>query len=239
MTLVNQAGGTINANATAALSIDTGAAVVTNAGLLEATATGGLTIQSAVSNTGAIEALGGNVTVNGAVTGAGSVVINASTMAFGSTFSENVAFSGTSGALVLAQAQTYSGSITGFSKTGGTTLDLLDIGFVSANEATYVGTKSGGILTVTDGNHTAKINLKGNYLTSRFIAASDGHGGVIIHDPTVKATEMVVAVPVVTPHQLVAAMASFGATTAAAAATAAPDAISAMSQLVSPRPGGG
>jgi hypothetical protein len=36
---------------------------------------------------------------------------------------------------------------------------------------------------VTDGAHTAKITLVGNYTASRFVASSDGHGGVIIVDP--------------------------------------------------------
>ena len=71
----------------------------------------------------------------------------------------------------------------GFSTTGGTSFDLRDIGFVSANEATFVGGSSGGVLTVTDGTHTAHITLLGDYTTSTFVASSDGSGGVIIVDP--------------------------------------------------------
>ena len=37
-----------------------------------------------------------------------------------------------------------------------------------------------GTLTVTDGVHTASIQLLGQYMASEFVAASDGHGGTII-----------------------------------------------------------
>jgi len=106
-------------------------------------------------------------------------VINAGTLDFASSFVENVAFSSSTGELELANSQSYSGTITGFSKTGGTSLDLRDIAFVGAGEATYTGTKSGGVLTVADGTHTATITLVGNYANT-FAASSDGKGGVIV-----------------------------------------------------------
>ena len=77
--------------------------------------------------------------------------------------------------------------IIGFSKTGTTSFDLLDIGFVSASEATYSGTKTGGVLSVTDGTHTAHITMVGNYLSSAWVASSDGHGGVSVVDPPAQA----------------------------------------------------
>lgn len=184
MTLVNQAAGVITASGTNGLIIDTGANIVVNAGQIMATGAGGLTVQSAVNNTGTIAALNGNVTVNGAVTGAGMAAVDGATLDFASTFTENVTFGGATGILELGRSQGYTGTISGFSKTGGTSLDLADIGFVGAGEASFSGTKSGGVLTVTDGTHTAHINLKGDYRTSVFVAASDGHGGTIIHDPT-------------------------------------------------------
>ena len=48
---------------------------------------------------------------------------------------------------------------------------------------TYSGSSSGGTLTVTDGTHTAKIALLGNYLASTFVTSSDGHGGTAVVDP--------------------------------------------------------
>jgi hypothetical protein len=147
------------------------------------------------------------------VTSAGSAVISAGTLTFGSSFSEAVAFTGTSGELVLAQSQGYVAQISGFSLTGGTSLDLKDIGFVSAGEATFSGTATSGVLTVTDGVHTAHITLIGDYLTSTFTASSDGHGGVIVVDPRRPASTA-------SPHAFIAAMAGLAPTGGLAALTA-------------------
>jgi len=203
MILINQANGVITGNGAHILVIDTGAATITNAGLIQARGRGGVTIQSAVANGGTLEAHGGNLTVNGAVSGSGRGVINGGTLAFASSFTETVAF-GATGVLRLARSRAYTGSITGFSKTGATSLDLTDIAFKSAGEATFAGTATSGVLTVTDGTHVATIKLIGDYLGSTFVAASDGHGGVIVHDPAKAA-----AAP--SPHPLIAAMASLGA----------------------------
>ena len=40
-----------------------------------------------------------------------------------------------------------------------------------------------GILSVSDGTHTANIALLGNYMASSFVASSDGHGGTSVVDP--------------------------------------------------------
>ncbi len=213
LVLVNQAAGVINASGTLALTIDTGANTITNAGLIEATGSGGGVIQSAVKNTGMLAAAGGDLTVNGAVTGNGSATINGATLDLGSSFTENVTFTGTSGVLELAQSQTYAGKVTGFSLTGGTSLDLRDIAFVSAGEATFSGNKTSGVLTVTDGTHTAHITLIGNYTGSTFVASSDGQGGVSIVDPQSgggAAPAALSPIASASGHQFIAAMAGLG-----------------------------
>ena len=84
--LVNS--GTIVATGTHALIIDTGSNVVINSGTLEATGSGGLIVNSDISNSGLIWAYGGNITINGAVTGAGSVMISdGATLEFGAASS--------------------------------------------------------------------------------------------------------------------------------------------------------
>jgi len=60
LALVNQAGGTINANASGYSLILNGGGLITNAGLLEATNGGVLQIQDTVANQG------GNITANAA-----------------------------------------------------------------------------------------------------------------------------------------------------------------------------
>ena len=74
MTLANE--GTIDANGTNALTIDTGSNVVSNSGTLEATGSGGLVVNSAVANSGSLIAAGGDLTLKGDVTGAGTATIS-------------------------------------------------------------------------------------------------------------------------------------------------------------------
>jgi large repetitive protein len=165
--------------------IDTGAHTIRNAGTISARAGGGVEVESAIANTGLLVAAGGTLTLDKAVTGAGSARIYSGEIVAAGAFKENVAFDGASGTLVLTQA--YAGKITGFSHTGSTSFDLREIGFVSAAEATFSGTTAGGTLTVTDGTHTAKIALVGDYTGAAFVAASDGHGGTTVIDPAVHA----------------------------------------------------
>ncbi|MDQ2859650.1 MAG: hypothetical protein M3T55_02775, partial [Pseudomonadota bacterium] len=202
MDLINRDDGVIVGSGANALIIDTGANLIANAGLIEATRAGGVVIDSVLLSSGLIEAAGGMLTVNARVIGLGQAAIAAGALIFNGAFSQNVTFSGTSGFLELAQSQGYGGSIAGFSKTGGTSLDLRDIAFKSAGEATFSGTASSGTLTVTDGTHTAHITLIGDYLGSTFTASSDGHGGTTVIDPRTRAPS---------PHPLIAAMASLGA----------------------------
>jgi hypothetical protein len=193
LVLINQASGLIEQTGSVALAINTGARTITNAGTIETVGSGGATIAGAVANSGVLKVYKGDMTVSGAVTGTGSAVINAGTLDFTAGFSQNVTFSGSTGELELADSRTYKGSISGFSTNGGTSLDLRDIGFVSASEATFSGTKTGGVLTVTDGTHTAKIKLAGNYLASTWTCSSDGAGGVIVVDPRAPSTPAFVA----------------------------------------------
>ena len=155
-------------------------ATLDNAGVVKVTSA---LVLGALTNDGKVKVAGGGVEVQGDVSGSGKVKINAGAFQADAAFSQNVAFTGTSGQLVLADSQAYAGTISGFSLVGGTSLDLEDIGFVSPTEALFSGTASGGTLTVSDGIHTAKITLAGDYLSSTFIASSDGSGGTVVVDP--------------------------------------------------------
>jgi hypothetical protein len=171
MTLVNGSAGAIVGVGTAGLTIDTGAHTIANAGLIEADHDY-LTIVSAVANSGRLYVLSGTLTLERAVSGTGLAYINAGTLIADAALDERVEFVGGAGVLQLAQSQAYSSSVYGFSATGGTSLDLGDIGFVSSGEATFSGTASRGVLTVTDGTHTARISLVGDYLGVSVAAAA-------------------------------------------------------------------
>jgi hypothetical protein len=231
MILDNGAGASIVANSSSAMVIDTGAATIANAGYILSSNTGGLTIQSAIANDDLLEAFGGTVTVNGAITGSGQVYIDGGAFAAGGVFNQDVSFIGTpNGELVLAHSQAYTATIFAFSTSGGTELDLRDVGFLKASEAKFSGTASGGILTVRDGTEVARIALSGNYLSSTFVCSSDGAGGVLIHDPSQGAR-----VPPPSPHALVAAMAAMGSRSAPLATHAAEPWRSGATSLIAPR----
>jgi hypothetical protein len=210
MILVNDAGAVIDANSKAGLIIGTKTNTIINAGLIEASGKGDKgTITSVVNNTGTLEANAGTLTINATVIGAGVAVIDDGTLNFGASVTENIAFTGTTGKLSLADSQAYSGQISGFSTKGKTSLDLKDVGFVSSTEATFSGTASGGLLTVTDGTHTAHISLVGNYLNTTFVASSDGSTGVKVVTQAPQAPST---------HALASAMASLVVSPAAAGA---------------------
>jgi hypothetical protein len=142
------------------------------------------------------------------------VKIAGGTADFASAFTENVAFTTAGGILELADATTYTGTITGFAKTSITSLDLTDIAFTGAT-VSYSGTTASGVLTVKSGAETAKINLTGDYLSSAFTLSKDAGSGTIVTDPTAPAAK-----PPVTTLPLITAMAGFGGASGASHALA-------------------
>ncbi|MCK1372850.1 MULTISPECIES: VCBS domain-containing protein [unclassified Bradyrhizobium] len=184
MGLVNE--GTIIATGTNALDIDTGANAVTNPGTLEATGTGGLEVHSDLINTGVLWANGGNVTIDGNVSGNGTAQISGSaTLEFGAASSANVALDAqATGTIVLHDSFDFSGVVSGFN--GDDHLDLLDVAFGAGTTASYVANQAGagGTLSVTDGVHTANITLLGQYDPAGFQTEADKNTGTLIsyHD---------------------------------------------------------
>jgi hypothetical protein len=80
-----------------------------------------------------------------------------------------------------------------------TVLDLRDIAFISGTtSATWTqGTETSGTLAVTDGTRTANITLLGQYVAGDFRVRTDNHGGTIVTDPPVSASQNVT---LVNPH---------------------------------------
>ena len=91
LTLVNK--GTVDATGTSPLIINTGGNTITNAGTLEAAIRSTLDVEGVLKNTGLIETNGGEVTVLGAVTGAGTATIDGGTLEFGAASNVNTTFS--------------------------------------------------------------------------------------------------------------------------------------------------
>jgi hypothetical protein len=159
----------------------TGTTVV-NAGLIEKTAgTGTSVIRSMLSNTGQIVAHSGTLDLAAAVSGAGTLRIDAgATLAFGAAVAagSKVSFLGTGGELELLDGADFAGKVAGFAATD--SLDLRSIPFGTGTKVSYSGTKTSGTLTVSNGSHVANIALLGQFTAGEFAAANDGHGGTDI-----------------------------------------------------------
>ncbi|SCB50235.1 VCBS repeat-containing protein [Bradyrhizobium shewense] len=178
--LVNQ--GTINATGTNALEIDTGSNTVVNSGTIAASGGGGLVIDSDVDNSGLLWAHGANITLNGNVSGSGTALMDGvATIEFGAASSAHVALdAAATGTIVLHDSFDFSGVVSGFD--GNDHLDLLDVAFGDGTTASYVANQAGtgGILSVTDGVHTANISLLGQYDPASFQTEADKNMGTLI-----------------------------------------------------------
>jgi hypothetical protein len=202
LTLINQAGGVIDATFGAPgseLTIDTAAHTIMNAGLMEATGGAELLINSALNNTGTVDAFGagsmvhiaaaitntgsliadgGSLTVDGIVTGGGHATINnGGSLDFVAAANERVSFAG-AGALLLGASAGFQGNVTGFA--AGDTMDLGDIGMGMTTTLNFVSNmaNSGGVLHVSDGANHADIAMVGSYTTSSFAFGDDNTGHV-------------------------------------------------------------
>src|SRR5262245_47337645 len=183
MTLVND--GTIVATGLHALVIDTGANVVTNAGTLEATGSGGLIVNSDVANAGLIWAHGGNITINGAVTGSGTAMIDGTaTLGFGAASSVDITFAANAaGMLTLKDAADFTGTISGFSSNDQIDLTNISYSIASVSNASYSSSTNITTLAITDGTSADTIKLVGNYtINTAWHFSSDGHGGTLLTD---------------------------------------------------------
>jgi len=105
--------------------------------------------------------------------------------------SDHIVFQGETGSLVLDQPTNFTGHISGFRGTApdaahSDTIDLVGIDHDSPGFSQTFNSST-GLLTVTDGAHTATFNFDNFNGTLNF--ASDHHGGTLITDPPVRPIE--------------------------------------------------
>ncbi|NKJ37393.1 VCBS domain-containing protein [Rhizobium sp. SG570] len=173
LSLVNE--GTIIADGSHALVIDTGVNAVNNTGMLEATGAGGLDIHSSVINEGVLWADGGNIDLEGNVSGRGTVLLSGhASLEIGGSFSQAISLSTDAQATItIDHAVAFTGTIAGLDGN-----DALRFGDISAATASFSYTenaaKTGGVLIVTDGAHIATVGLTGDYSANDFLLSHDG-----------------------------------------------------------------
>ena len=89
---------------------------------------------------------------------------------------------GSTGELLLLNSVAFHGEITGFTGTGTgapTTSDKIDLRDINFNSPNFSKSYVNNILTVSDGTHTANIQIVGTYTLANFQFAADGSRGHI------------------------------------------------------------
>ena len=143
------------------------------------------TISGSFTDNGTVEVTAGNTleVASTGVSGKGIFKIDAgATLQLDHADSLNVVFAG-SGELILKDPTHFTGTISdsGGSLGSGDVLDLA--GFDATASVTYSGTTAGGTVTVSEANHVSAILHVGANSTHWTQPVSDGHGGILIHDP--------------------------------------------------------
>jgi hypothetical protein len=119
----------------------------------------------------------------------------------------------------LTHAADFTGTVFGFggdgTLAGSDLIDLRDISFSILEQSSY----SNGVLTVSDGVHTAHLALNGNYQLANFKFVDDGQGGTTVYDLPVSsdtattgandASTTCESAEAITPHTLATDSATF------------------------------
>jgi hypothetical protein len=131
--------------------------------------TGFGTVQKAVNNDGVIEASGGTLVIDGAVSGAGALQIGAaSTLELTTGTSEAVSFAGAASGLILEAPALFTGTLGGIA--AGDSIDL-------AGETASSARISGSSLLVTLTNHTVLDYTLASALPMEGVSISNGSSG--------------------------------------------------------------
>jgi len=170
---------------------------VSGPGAFQVVNSGGFASNAIVESGGTINISAGGVMSNTVVSSGGTEVVSSGGTLSGATLSGGqleIVSGGTAGSstinisagtLILDDSQNFSGSIAGLLTSGVQNVDLADINFATLQTLGYSDSGTSGTLTVTDGTHTALLNMIGAYTVGSFKTSDDGHGGVLLTDPPV------------------------------------------------------
>jgi autotransporter passenger strand-loop-strand repeat protein len=111
--------------------------------------------------------------------------------------SGEVTFAGPTGTLWLDHPSTFTGKVADFGAQESIDLPSIPFGIHATLGYSENSSDTGGILSVKEGTHIAKLALLGNYMATSFVAATDGHGGTLINEAAQTANQLV---PLTTPH---------------------------------------
>ncbi len=159
----------------------------------KASGTGDSFIQVNFINDGNVLAGSGTLEFQTAVAGSGSYPIEpGAVLQFDAAVASgaSVDFATTKGGeLLLEDSQGFAAAIRSFGGSDTDEIDLRDINFSGTSfRLVYRGTTKEGVLTVTDGTHTTRLTMFGDYKTADFKASADVAGGTAIFGVPAHAT---------------------------------------------------
>ena len=170
-----------SANTLNGVAIKKGSTVEVNTGTT-------LTLDGTITNAGSILVNGGALIVDGALSGGVTEIAGSGIATIKGATSENIGFVAKSNAeLVLADPTGYSGEISGFGTSQ--SIDLTDINFAAGVTMSYVSSNrhnTSGVLTIKQGSTAVHLTFEGAHTLANFHVQSDGNGGTLLTDPTVK-----------------------------------------------------
>jgi hypothetical protein len=146
--------------------------------------TGAHTISGSTTDNGKVEVTSGTLEIAGSISGTGSLQVDAgAALQLDGADSLNVAFTSSTGKLILKDPSNFTGTISGL--TGNDQIDIANINWQAAqvSSVSYSPTTNVTTLVITDGQHTSTILLVGDYTSSTWTFSSDGTGGTIVVDP--------------------------------------------------------
>jgi autotransporter passenger strand-loop-strand repeat protein len=153
-------------------------------GAEQAVLSGGKAVGTTVLG-GGYEVVSSGGSIAGGTIGGGTLEIMSGATANAAT----IGFS-SSGTLKLDNSQAFTSAsplmISGFggpSHTDPDRIDLANIAYATAQLVGYSGSTQSGMLTITDGIHTANLLLFGQYTAASFHLSKDGGTGTIVTDP--------------------------------------------------------
>jgi hypothetical protein len=138
------------------------------------------TVMASDATSGHVLDFASNVTGN-----ANFQIAAGATLEFGGSVANGtiVTFQGGTGELKLDNPTAFNGTIAGFHGTQGDAQhsDVIDLAGIDFNSAGFHQSYAGGVLTVSDGTHSA--NLTFSNFSDTFVFNTDGNGGTLVFDP--------------------------------------------------------
>jgi len=166
----------IGANVNIAIGASAASAIDDNGLLIKNGGTGISIVALGIVDNGQVEAATGTLELSKAVTGSGTMTVEAgATLELGSSAAATLGltFGGASATLALTNPASFAATIEGFAAT-----DKIDLVNIAATAATL---ETGDQLLITNGANTvATLQLSGAYTGYTFNTVSDGHGGTDI-----------------------------------------------------------